>query len=190
MNISQKVSNAIKATANNITAMVDGDKGLYISVSPVRESVNKLRLFRDMLLEYASDEEIDIGVQPIINWHVTVIYSKTNPENLEELYDNFALDAGKVYEAKVSKIELWDGHKNQGVIVLMLDCPELVKLNKKFQDSGLKVSFPDYDPHITLADSVYAKTDKAEAEKLVEELNDALGNISLKLTGIMAENVS
>lgn len=45
----------------------------------------------------------------------------------------------------------WAGHDNEGYLVLKLNSSALQAIHKKWKLAGVKHSFEDYNPHITLA---------------------------------------
>ena len=54
----------------------------------------------------------------------------------------------------------------------------------------MEVSFPDYKPHLTVADNILKDMSEEKVLKLLEKLNKKLRKVDLELTGIHIENVS
>lgn len=166
-----------------ITADSDG---LYVSVVPSRETVKTLR-WMNKLLEKAGLT----SRSPVADWHITVVYSKVPPVDLPSLYDKAKLDAATIYLADTRAVEYWDGHKDQGVIVLTFDSPQLSRHNKILQDLGYTATFPEYTAHMTLASDIHPEITKEKALELVAELNKKLKpTTDLTFTGIRVEDIN
>ena len=60
----------------------------------------------------------------------------------------------RVFTAKVVDVQYWSGHDNDGYVVVILDSVDLVARNRYWTQHGLKHSFEDYTPHVTLADKL------------------------------------
>lgn len=128
--------------------------GTYICVLPDKESKLKLAKISAALGHPISSAEVE-------ELHSTVMYSKGNfPKGLPLERKRFG--------AKVSGLEFWAGHDNDGYVVLTLDAPDLVARNRFWSEQGLTHSFEDYSPHVTLFAKIEKTTD------LVAKIN-ALG---------------
>ena len=129
--------------------------GTYICVIPDEESTLKLIKISAALGYKIPSDEVE-------NLHSTVMYSKGKfPKGLPLERKRFG--------AKISGIEFWDGHDNDGYVVLTLDAPDLVARNRFWAAQGLTHSFEDYTPHVTL----FSKIEKTQ--DLVNKIN-ALGS--------------
>ena len=101
------------------------------------------------------------------------------------------LDPKTIFKATPLKLEYWPGHKEKGVVVILLDSPDLQAINKKLMDDWkMEVSFPDYKPHLTVAGNILKDMSEEKVLKLLEKLNKKLRKVDLELTGIHIENVS
>lgn len=125
--------------------------GTYVCVLPDKES--KLKLAK---ISAALGHPIPIA--EVEDLHSTVMYSKGSfPRELSLPRKRFG--------AKVVGLEFWDGHNNDGYVVVILDSPDLVARNRFWTAQGLKHSFDDYTPHVTL----FSKIEKTP--ELVNKIN-------------------
>lgn len=126
--------------------------GSYVCALPDTESKIKLARISAALGH-------PLGKDDVEDLHSTIMYAKgAFPESIP-------LQKGKRFGAKIIGIEFWDGHDNDGYVVAILDSPDLVNRNKEWAATGLKHSFDDYSPHVTLFDKL-SKTDE-----LVQKIN-------------------
>lgn len=158
--------------------------GLYISVMPTAESVKNLSYL------FTTIKNIGLEYTGMVNLHVTVIFSATTTKDLDKLYKQAKIDPAKTFEAKVKKFDYWEGHKNQGVLVLLLDCPELETAHYNLREKGYSVTYPDYKPHMTIIDDLHTQGyNGKKAKNLAAILNaQVLGSHrTIQLTGMKAE---
>lgn len=157
-----------------------GTEGCYASVVPLRKSVDKLRELRNKLVGNIQ------GVLPLVDWHTTVIFSKDNVD-ANSIYDKIGVDPSIQYTAKPVKVEYWDGHKGQGVLVLLLKSDGLQKLHTRFRRLGLTPTFDPYVPHMTLASDF---NDPELGKMMAASLTKSLDNTALEFCGLRVEDVS
>lgn len=178
-----KIKNDFKEHA----AFLEEDKGLYISVIPTAASTRNLQPLIDTISSFG------LNYTGLPNLHVTVIYSSTSVKDLDALYKNSEIDPSNIYVANIDKFEYWAGHKNQGVLVLRLTCPQLTKIHMELREEGYKVNYKNYQAHMTFIDDLHAQgySDK-RAKQLARILNSQIVGISprVELTGMKAESVN
>jgi len=115
--------------------VVDLPQGIFIKVIPTTDSL-KLITHRCFELEYYKKLQEDL--------HCTVIYSTTPTRNIDLPFISKKLR----FKAIATKLEYWP--TNEGNIVLCLDSSDLQSLHEQFLAAGLKHSFSEYKPHVTL----------------------------------------
>lgn len=166
-----------------------GKSGTYISALPTAATVKLLEPLRELLIE-----EDFKNLHPVLNWHITVVHSKDNIEDVDQLYGLFPMESDRTFPASVDYVTWWPGHNKKGYLVVKLKSPELSRLNKQLRDLGLKVSFDDYEAHITLAEEVLKTHDEDQMHAIVSKLNlYVMKNLiadQLEFTGIRLEDVS
>ena len=170
-----------------LAEFLDNENGLYISVIPTAAAVRNLQPIIDAIQSFG------LTYTGMPNLHVTVLYSKTSVTDLDALYKGSEIDPSNFFVANILKFEYWEGHKNQGVLVLKLKCPQLEKVHYELREQGYKVSFPDYQPHMTFIDNLHEQGYKEKkAKQLVQILNGQLQAVNprVELTGMKAEAVS
>lgn len=125
--------------------------GTYVCALPDNKS-------RTKLVHISSALGHPISVEESEDLHSTVIYSKgAFPSKFDFSRQYFG--------AKITGLEFWDGHDNDGYVVVTLDSPDLTAENRRWTTLGLKHSFEDYTPHVTL----FSKIDKTE--DLIQRIN-------------------
>lgn len=175
--LSSVVAASVKATSQS---SFSGTEGCYASVVPLRKSVDKLRELRNKLVGNIQ------GVLPLVDWHTTVIYSKDNVD-AESIYDKIGVDPSIQFLAKPVKVEYWDGHKGQGVLVLVMKSDGLTSLHARFRRLGLTPTFDPYVPHMTLASDF---DDPELGKELAASLTESLDDTVLEFCGLRVEDVS
>lgn len=88
---------------------------------------------------------------PTDDYHVTLMYSKDTKEDPNRILDtiqNSRLDIP--YECKVKGAECFEDDASKSCIVLLLDDPILHKIHDFIRSLGLRHSYPEFIPHITL----------------------------------------
>lgn len=120
------------------TSDYDGVSGVYVSVNPSENSKAFIRkLISDTKPPFSLDQFDEEA-------HTTIMYSR-----------NATIDEGRLkipsdISALPVKLEFWDGHDNDGYLVLSL----ISKPAKDFHDEvlalGAEHSFKDYHPHMTI----------------------------------------
>lgn len=118
--------------ARTLTPLSEGS-GAYVSVTPDNDGIRTL-----------SEIAITLGVVTDVDkLHCTLSYARDCVPTARAVP---TLHFG----AKVAGLEFWDGHDNDGYLVVILDSPDLVARNRYWTEQGLKHSFDDYTPHSTL----------------------------------------
>lgn len=131
--------------------------GTYVCVLPDDESRGFLSHIANSLRVHADPYEL----------HSTLMYAKgCFPKNAS--YSRRA-----TFGARIKGIEYWDGHDNDGYLVVILDSPGLVNRHRYWTEHGLKHSFDDYTPHVTLATRI---------EK-TPELMERVGKVATRVNG-------
>ncbi len=168
-------------------AFLKEDTGLYVSVIPTAAAIRNMQPIIDAIQSFG------LSYTGMPNLHVTVIYSSTSVKDLDQLYKSAEIDPSLMFVANIVKFEYWEGHKNQGVLVLKLKCPQLETVHYALREDGYKVSYPDYQPHMTLIDNLHEQGYKEKkAKQLVQILNSQLQAINprIDLTGMKAESTN
>ncbi len=161
--------------------------GLYISVLPTASAISLLEPV------IASIQASGLTYTGLPNLHVTVIYSETEVKDVDYMYRMAHIAPERKFLATVDCFEYWEGHKNQGVLVLKMKSAALTEVHLSLREDGYKVGFPDYTPHMTFIDNLHEQNfDSARSQKLVKYLNSHFGleGRFLELTGMKAEAVS
>jgi hypothetical protein len=174
-----------RAATRIVEASLSGDEGCYISVLPDRGAVWWLTKLRDML-----PRDLHRHAHVDADFHSTVLYTKDNIDH-HAVHNVGGLDPSIVYKAEPREVVYWNGHKNQGVIVLTLKCAELERLHYFLRNQfGVSATFDEYVPHITLC-SDFGEIDKKELSKILKDMNRYIQDAKpLNLCGIRAEDVS
>ena len=171
-----------------VTAFYTGDNGTYVSVLPTTSTTD---FIRGMCKELRG---ADFETHTPLNFHVTVMYSKTGMP-LKEQQDVWAmLQADQVFTARPKHVTHWSGADGKGFIVMELDAPELAEIHNFMKTTfDLETSFPDYRAHVTLVEDAYDKkdVDNMAVQNIVNKLNQMLGTDPqpLTFTGIRMEDL-
>ncbi len=156
----------------------DKTPGVYCSVTPTQHT-----------LEYLSDHvpsARSAEYRPLApcQWHVTVIYdakAEIAPAKFSHYFPLLGSDV--TYRATIKGFD-WFAHPKLpevGAAVVLLDSPELQDLREfLFKSFGFKSDYPDYKPHLTLAEKV---------SKQLLPVNTKLIGASLVFGGFRIENV-
>ncbi len=128
-----------------ITAKILYDKvrdmaaGLYVWTNPDEQSVlDILRYLKGAPFKVYSSTEL----------HCTVLHCN------DPLPHTIQVPGDRPFEAHITSIDTWQDHKDRTIVVLTLDCPELMQVNQALQAQGLTHSYPDFTPHITVAKAI------------------------------------
>ena len=146
--------------------------GVYVSVTLMQDS--EVAIFK-RLSTIGLIDKIDLK-----KLHVTLMYCK-NPGNMHGINLNF--NAKAEFASKIIDIEFWEGHDKLGYLVAKLDSKQLHHEFRRLTALGLKHSFDDYSPHVTLLTGDSARA----AEKKIRKIKNALVGMSLILTNEKAE---
>ena len=77
-----------------------------------------------------------------------------------------------LFRSKVKELKYWDGHDNSGVVVFLINSPELQSLFKAFEGIGTSTDYDSYEPHITVSEDVGELT--PEMKRFISRVNDRL----------------
>lgn len=132
-----KLEAKYRLQAKTLTPLTKESSGAYVSVMPDAQGLQTLANIAVALGVVSDPDEM----------HCTLSYAKgcttkavANP-NLR-------------FGAKIKGIEYWDGHDNDGYLVVMLYSSDLKNRNRYWTARGLKHSFQDYTPHTTLVSKI------------------------------------
>lgn len=109
------------------------ESGAYVSVTP---DATGLRTLSELAIALGVVTDVD-------KLHCTLSYAKN-------CFPTAGADNCLRFGAKIVGIEFWDGHDNDGYLVVKFDSPDLEARNRFWTSHGLKHSFDDYTPHSTL----------------------------------------
>lgn len=141
-----------------------GDSGIYVSVLPTDDSKNVIReTIKNLNPPFPLDMFDD-------NAHMTIMYSR------DEHIDEDQLQLPDSIIALPIKFEYWDGHDNDGYLVLKMISKPASELNEHIISLGAEHSFADYTPHMTIIHKIYDYRDKIN-----EWLEEANKNLNSKL---------
>lgn len=126
----------ILETAKISLPLTPHSAGTYVCVLPdVRSKLKLIQIGR--LLGFDLHPELE-------ELHATVIYSRGHLPHDDQTSPLIE------HEATITGLEFWPGHDKEGYIVAKLNSPDLCALHQKWLDRGLRHSFEDYEPHVTL----------------------------------------
>lgn len=139
-------------------AVVTVPTSIFVKALPVTNSILRIKDRLAPLEQW--------GQKILEDLHCTVIFSKTpGVVNLP------CPDKDERYMALSKEIVFWPGHNGDGYLVLKLHSPDLVNLNKCFQEAGLENSHPEYTPHISL---LHPHVQTPEYEDVIKKLNEEM----------------
>ncbi len=111
--------------------------GTYVGVRASKQTTEELR-------EYCKQNSIDmVGTVHDRRLHVTIIYSLKKIPKLHAIDDE--------YLATPSKLSMFKSDDDANVLVLELDCPELILRHEQLKQLGGTHTFSSYKPHVTLS---------------------------------------
>lgn len=143
---------SFKAEAKLVHQELTGTNGLYSSMIPDEDSVSRILGICE-----------ELGLKPeVADLHVTVMYSKKAPDDLEAVT---AVEAESAV-AYVTGVTHWKGHNGATFIVLSLMSERLAELNAQLTATGAEPTFIPYAPHVTLH-----KQDEELDEDMLERIN-------------------
>lgn len=139
----------ILETAKASRPLTPSSGGTYVCVLP--NAMSKIRLLQiGRLLGFDLRGDLD-------ELHSTLMYSRGHFP-----FDD-RVDTRLEHPATIVDIEHWDGHDNDGYLVLKLKSQSLQERHRYWLDNGLVHSFEDYTPHVTLASGIGALTTELKA---------------------------
>lgn len=100
----------------------------------------------DDLQNWAQEQGLTILSEDVL--HVTLAYSRGGVENLSEIVDAEPDDFYNADPDQLRELEFFG--KEQSVLVLKLNAPELVARWEALTAAGAKWEWPAYEPHVTL----------------------------------------
>lgn len=142
-----------------------GTAGLYSAVIPTPAAIN-------VILRIAHRLGFDLDASKL---HCTVMYSKEKCPGAE-----VSCDAGRVFTAKIQKVQHWDGHNGKGYLSLALVSDELTAEHNRLKELGCAPTF-DYNPHITIWSGVPLTVPLER--RMIKAVPPELRGAEIKLTG-------
>ena len=124
-----------------------------------------------------------------LDLHCTVIYSEDGTLSRADRRTiwNQGFDPTRKFRARPLKIVKWDGQDGKGVLVLLLASRDLTELNRHLTtEYVLPSTFPEYQPHVTLADNV----NELDQEAVEQALNYVADDVVLTFAGLHLEDLS
>lgn len=119
--------------------------------------------------------------------HCTLIYSHLGVPSFEEFLANLGEDP--TFKCLIKEIAFWpDTTPTNGYLVATLASPQLQDFHKLLSDMGLKHSFEEYTPHITIGSDVELTP---EVESWIDQQNSLLRDspIAITLEGVKLDSV-
>ncbi len=114
-------------------------QGTYISVLPFEQTAHLMLRIADACgIERPEQDEL----------HCTLMYA---PDS--KLVSPVA-QSDTVYTAVVDDVKFWKSASGKGYVVVTLKSPQLMRRHKEWTNRGLKHTYSDYTPHITLAEDI------------------------------------
>lgn len=114
--------------------------GLYVWADPDEESL----LILQRLMRHAP-----FKTENLTKLHTTVLYCKG-----PVLPHDISVPEDRQIPAELTFLDIWTDHEGDCIIVGRLQSAELQDLHQELTHQGLKHSFDDYAPHITLAKGI------------------------------------
>lgn len=138
--------------------------GIYAWLDPDEESLMILqRLMR----------HCPFKTENLTKLHTTVLYCKG-----PIIPDSIQVPEDRAIPAELSFLDIWEDHEGEYIVVGRLVSEELQELHASLTSQGLKHSFDDYSPHITLAKGINLD---AAARLWIDQRNRELREESLYL---------
>lgn len=123
-----------RLTAKTTRPLTRESSGTYVCALPDKDAVATLLRIGDYLGIKVDSSEL----------HCTLSYAKgCFPKQAKT-------SKARRFSARIAGLQFWDGHDNDGYLVVMLDSLSLIERNQYWAAHGLKHSFDDYSPHVTL----------------------------------------
>jgi 2'-5' RNA ligase len=122
--------------------------GTYVSMDLSPES-------RDMVDHFV---EMNLGLTERVDkstYHITVIYSRTPVPSAETYRSTTSIE----YEAIVTGYEVFPTKNDGKCLVMRLDFPHAVLLNKQLTAEGATSDYDEYKPHMTIAYDIKQEVD-------------------------------
>ena len=137
--------------------------GAYVRVAPTKGTINYIRnLLTGIDLPLYGNREL----------HVTLIYSPRSAPGHEFVAEKseHLLEEGP-FTAKPLRFEVWTDHKDRKIVVLRMRSTDLTLRHEFWKQQGLLHSFPEYNPHMTITESITNLDHQRGLQGIVEMLN-------------------
>lgn len=171
----------IKSFKEYLAEAKDTNTGNYVSVGCLMPEISK-------------DLELKSG-NPNKEPHVTLIYSKESTENPKDILSDIQVRfgtkeilCGVIEAAKFDSLpKKGERDENKACIVLKLKSKKLEDIHEFLKGKGLKHSYPEFSPHLTL----FYDVDSDEANTVVSTLNatGALDGLTINCSGFKSNTI-
>ena len=171
----------IKSFKEYLAEAKDTNTGNYVSVGCSMPEISK-------------DLELKSG-NPNKEPHVTLIYSKESTENPKDILSDIQVRFGTkeilcevIGAAKFDSLpKKGERDENKACIVLKLKSKKLEDIHEFLKNKGLKHSYPEFSPHLTL----FYGVDRDEANGVVATLNATgiLEDLVLSCSGFKSNTI-
>lgn len=148
-----------------------GQSGLYASVVPVYGTRDLWSRLTDTFKKF------EVIPEPEDELHVTLMYSREHAPDVFHLENMFADPLHSIH-AKPSRLEYWNGHDNDGYVVLHLESEDLHRRHAHYKEIGCTHSFEDYAPHMTV---VKGLDNTPDVQAAIDEINKHLQEIEYRI---------
>ena len=133
-------------------------------------------------------KSLDMSVDPIEDQdlHATLIYSKGTEVDNSKI-KNLLSKGRQEFTGTVKHISKFDSQKSSDlcVIVMEVESYDLEKLHNKLLKIGLKHSYEDYKPHVSLVYNIPTK----EANEVIKKLNDFVDGKEITFKDFIVEEL-
>lgn len=159
-----------------------GDKGTYASVKPAQDTMHRLEPLHQVVAGLVDPKYM----LPVMDWHVTLAWDKNGNMDPHSVHTQFPLLGSDLkYDAHGDGFAWFNKH-----LVMLLDSDALQDLHELIRDHlGLKYSFEQYNPHMTMAE-LDAPPDEEYAEEVLAVLNNTSIPRGLWFSGLRFEDCS
>jgi hypothetical protein len=142
-----------------ISTRYSGLSGLYACVYPARGLRQYLEIVENHIPEVQIQDEL----------HCTLMYSR-NAQPSPLIAAQLVNTGPSSFYAIPKCFDYWDGHDNEGYLVLRVESEALNKRHMEWRRAGARHSFPDYESHITMC------TGHKVSKELLASMNESLDN--------------
>lgn len=159
-----------------VTTRYNGKSGLYVCAVPVKGMRSVIS---------ALDPHFPEEAQLDSDLHCTLMYSRETAPHPLTVSKVLSQGEGQ-FSAIADSVKFWPGHDNKGYLVVALHSDDLRARHEQWKTTGATHSFPDYEPHVTLA-SGFGEIDKATLR--IMNLILRRGDYRLTFGGERAEDI-